>query len=79
MISETHLIIPFCNRKLPFLLEHRERYLEQKQTEKIETEVKRDVDRIRISKVYGCCPGVAFWGVIRALQSNININWWRSV
>jgi hypothetical protein len=50
---------------------HRESYLEQ-QTEKIETEV-RGVDRIQITEVYACCPGVAFWRVIRALQSNINI------
>ncbi len=35
---------------------HRYRYLEQQQTEKILTEVK-DVDRIRITKVYACCPG----------------------
>jgi hypothetical protein len=49
-----------------------DRYLDQYQTEKIETEVK-DVDRIRITKVYVSCPGVAFWGVIRALQSDINI------
>jgi hypothetical protein len=42
------------------------RYLEYQQTEKIETEV-IDVDRIRmISKV-------AFWWVIRAIQSDINI------
>jgi hypothetical protein len=31
--------------------------LEQQQTEKIETEVK-DVDRIRITKVYASCPVV---------------------
>ncbi len=30
--------------------------LEKQQTEKIETEMK-DVDRIRIRKVYACCPG----------------------
>ncbi len=30
--------------------------LEQQQTEKIETEV-RDVDRIRIKKLYASCPG----------------------
>ncbi len=30
--------------------------LEYQQTEKIETEPK-DVDRIRIRKVYTCCPG----------------------
>ncbi len=34
---------------------HRDTYLEQQQTEKIETEVK-DVVRIRITKVYVCCP-----------------------
>jgi hypothetical protein len=34
---------------------HRDRYLEQQQTEKIETEV-RYVYRIRITKVYACCP-----------------------
>jgi hypothetical protein len=46
--------------------------LEQQQTKKIETEVKY-VDRIQITKVYASCPGVVFWGVIRALQSDINI------
>jgi hypothetical protein len=30
--------------------------LEYQQTEKIESELK-DVDRIRIRKVYACCPG----------------------
>jgi hypothetical protein len=30
--------------------------LEEQQTEEIETEL-RDVDRIRIRKVYACCPG----------------------
>ncbi len=30
---------------------HRDRYLEQQQTEKIETEV-RDVDKMQITKVY---------------------------
>ncbi len=51
---------------------HRDTYLEQQQTEKIETEV-RDVDRIRITKVYACCLGWPSGGVIRALQSDINI------
>jgi len=37
-------------------IHHRDTYLEQKQTEKIETEV-RGVDRIRITKMYACCPG----------------------
>jgi hypothetical protein len=51
------------------LCNHRDTYLEQQQTEKIETEV-RDVDRIRITKV----SLVAFWGVIiRALLLDINI------
>jgi hypothetical protein len=35
---------------------HRDTYLEQQETEKIETEV-RDVDRRRITKVYACCQG----------------------
>ncbi len=35
---------------------HRDTYLEQQQTEKIETEV-RDVDKRWIRKVYACCPG----------------------
>ncbi len=35
---------------------HRDTYLEQQETEKIETEV-RDVDRILITEVYSCCPG----------------------
>jgi hypothetical protein len=35
---------------------HRDTYLEQRQTEKSETEV-RDVDGIQITKVYPCCPG----------------------
>jgi hypothetical protein len=47
---------------------HRDTYLEQKQTEKIETEV-RDVDRIRITKVYACCPGWPSWGVIQERPS----------
>ncbi len=33
----------------------------------------RDVDRIRITKVYTSCPGWPSGGVIRALQPNINI------
>jgi hypothetical protein len=44
--------------------------LEQQHTEKIESKVK-DVDRIRIS--YASSSRVAFWGIIRALQSDINI------
>jgi hypothetical protein len=40
---------------------HRDRYLEQQQTEKIETEV-RDVDRIRCTKVYAYCPGLPSGG-----------------
>jgi hypothetical protein len=32
---------------------HRDTYLEQQQTQKIVTEM-RDVDRIRITKVYAC-------------------------
>jgi hypothetical protein len=51
---------------------HRDTYLEQQKTEKIETEV-RDVERIRITNVYACCPGWPYKGVIRALQSDINI------
>jgi hypothetical protein len=35
---------------------HRDRYLEQQQTEKIESEL-RVGDRIRITKVYASCPG----------------------
>ncbi len=35
---------------------HRDTYLEQQETEIIETEV-RDVDRRRITKVYDCCTG----------------------
>ncbi len=41
--------------------------LDRPPVHKIETEV-RDDKRIRIMKVYACCPGV-----IRALQSDINI------
>jgi hypothetical protein len=48
----------------------RDRYLEKQQAEKIETEV-RDVDRIKIRKVYACCPGWPSGGAIRALQSDI--------
>jgi Leucine-rich repeat (LRR) protein len=44
---------------------HRDTYLEQQQTEKIE------IGRLSIgyesSKMYACCPGWPFWGVIRAL------------
>jgi hypothetical protein len=47
----------FCRNRFV----HRDRYREQHQTEKIEIEVK-DVDRIRITKVYASCPGAAFWG-----------------
>jgi hypothetical protein len=47
---------------------HRNRHLEQQDTEKIEFEL-RDVDGIRISR---CVPRVAFWEVISALHSNIN-------
>jgi len=36
--------------------DYRDRYLEQQQTENFETEL-REVDRIRITKVYACCPG----------------------
>ncbi len=36
--------------------EHRDTYLKQQETEKIETEV-RDIDRILITEVYACCPG----------------------
>jgi hypothetical protein len=46
--------------------------LEYQQTEKTETELK-DVDRIRIRKVYACCPGWHSGGAIRALLSVINI------
>jgi hypothetical protein len=41
--------------------DHRDKYLEQQKTEKIETEV-RDVDRILIIKVYTCCPGLPSGG-----------------
>jgi hypothetical protein len=51
---------------------HTNTYLDQQQTEKTETEV-RDVDRLRITKVYVCCPGWPSGGVTRALQSEINI------
>jgi hypothetical protein len=50
---------------------HRDRHLEQQETEKIESEV-RDVDRIRITKCVRMLPRVAFWRVIKALRSNIN-------
>jgi hypothetical protein len=35
---------------------NRDTYLEQQETEKIETEV-RSVNRILITEVYACCPG----------------------
>jgi hypothetical protein len=41
--------------------DHRDTYLEQQETEKIDTEV-RDVDRRRITKVYACRPGWPFQG-----------------
>jgi hypothetical protein len=51
-----HRNILYGTKKNP-CQDHRNGYLEQQQTEKIETEV-RDVDRIRIMKVYNaCCPG----------------------
>jgi hypothetical protein len=49
---------------------YRDRYLEQQQTEENETEV-RNVDGMRIMKVYACW--VAFWRVKRALQLNRHI------
>jgi hypothetical protein len=55
---------------------HRDRYLKQQQTEKIETKV-RDIDRIRIRKVYTILhmlSKVVFWRVRRALWSNLNIH-----
>jgi hypothetical protein len=51
---------------------HRDIYLEQQQTEKIETEV-RDVDRIRVIETVRMLSRVAFWRVIRSFQSNINL------
>jgi hypothetical protein len=53
-------------------LNHGGRYLEQHQTEKTETAM-RDVNRIRINKSVRMVSRVDFWGVIRALQSKINI------
>jgi hypothetical protein len=50
---------------------HRNRHLEQQETEKIKSEV-RDVDRIRIMRCVRMLPRVTFWEVISALQSNIN-------
>jgi hypothetical protein len=46
--------------------------VESQQTEKIETEV-RDVDRMRIRESVRMLSRMVFWGVIRALQSDINI------
>ena len=53
---------------------HRERYLEQHQTEKIDTEVKDIEDMIGYESQKCMHPvhGAAFWGVIRALQCDIN-------
>ncbi len=53
--------------------EHRVVDLEQQQTEKIKTDV-RDVDRIRITndESVRMLSRVAFWWIIRALQSDIN-------
>jgi hypothetical protein len=54
---------------------HRDRCLEQQQTQrKLKLRWVRYVDRILITKVYTCCPVcMAFWRVIRSLQSKINI------
>ncbi len=51
---------------------HRDRYLEQHQTEKIYTEVKDIEDMIGYESQKCMHPvhGAAFWGVIRALQSD---------
>ncbi len=56
--------------------EHRDTYLlycRAAADREIETEV-RDVDKIRITKVnIRLLSRATFWGVIRVLQSNINI------
>jgi hypothetical protein len=49
-------------------LDCRDTYLEQHQTEKLETEV-TDADRIRITEVYACCTVWPSGGVIRMLLS----------
>jgi len=51
---------------------HRDTYLELQETEKIKTEM-RDVDKIRITKVYAFCSVWPSRGVIRALQSDIKM------
>ncbi len=65
-----------------YRVNHRDTYLEQQQTEKIRTEI-RDVDKIRISKVYACCPGhrvhrvatAAFWRTFSD-EGKICPGWW---
>jgi hypothetical protein len=52
--------------------EPRDRYLKRQQSEKIETEV-RDVDRDTNHVSVRMLSRVAFWGVMRAYQSNIKI------
>ncbi len=49
------LSAPLIDQVKILYVDHRDRYLEQQQTEKIETEV-RYVYRIRITKVYTRCP-----------------------
>jgi hypothetical protein len=64
-------ITDFCSGRFV----HRDRYLEQHQTEKIDTEVNNIEDMIGYESQKCIHPvhGAAFWGVIRALQSDINL------
>jgi hypothetical protein len=61
-------ITDFCRGRFV----HRDRYLEQHQTEKIDTEVKDIEDMIgyESQKCMHPAHGAAFWGVIRALKSD---------
>ena len=61
-------ITDFCRGRFV----HRDRYLEQHQTEKIDTEVTDIEDMIGYESQKCMHPvhGAAFWGVIRALQSD---------
>ncbi len=57
-LERTYLLIlvGICSWEYQGTAGQRDTYLEQQQTEKLETEV-RDVDRIRITKVNACCQG----------------------
>jgi hypothetical protein len=67
-LGKYNVLAPFRRRivvynihRVPECLSHRDTYVEQQETEEIETVVK-DVDRIQITKVYASCPGGGLLG-----------------